>query len=416
MGAPLGEQEVLLSKLGRMSVGKTGLEGQYEALLFGKPGTQEIEVNAAGQLIRILEKKPFESGETLKTTIYGELQTFVYNLLSAHKSGSAVVMNAQTGEVLAMVSYPSFDPHVFEDGILENEWRALLNDPYRPLTNKATSGLYAPGSVFKMIVALAALDAGIDPLKTHSCVGGVLVGNHMFHCHKPGGHGQMDLKSAITESCDVYFYEVAQKVGIEKIAQMALKFGLGAKTALDFPSEKEGLIPGKEWKQRVKKDSWKVYDTILSSIGQGYILSSPLQLAQLTARLATGKAITPRLTGENPIFESLDVLPVHLKIIQESMENVVNHPFGTGYASRLESVKYSGKTATSQVKRISMRERALNLHQSRSWGDKDHAIFTGYGPSESPKYVVAVVIEHGGSGSRIAAPIAGAIFKWLLEK
>ena len=416
VGAPSKDREAYLAKLGRVSVGKTGLEFFYDDTLFGKPGMDEIENNAAGQLIRVLDKRESIPGNILKTTLNADLQLFIYNLLLEHKSACAVVMDVKTGDILALVSYPSFDPHIFEDGVSESQWKELLNDPYRPLTNKAVSGIYAPGSSFKMIVALAALEAGIDPHATHFCSGGINVGNHIFHCHKPCGHGPMDMKSAICESCDVYFYELAQKVGIDRISKMAQKFGLGEKTSLNFPAERSGLVPSKQWKMDVKQESWKLYDTILSSIGQGYVLSTPLQLAQMTARLATGKMVTPEiLQKENVVFQDLNV--ANLKVIQDAMEAVVNHPFGTGYFSRLEGVKYSGKTATSQVKRISMQERSLNLHRTgnHAWKDKDHAIFTGYGPSENPQYAVVVLVEHGGSGSKAAAPIAKEIFKKLLE-
>ncbi len=416
VGSPAKEKEAYFVKLGRVSVGKTGLELLHEDSLFGKPGMEEIENNAAGQVVRVLEKKDALPGEVIKTTLNADLQLFIYQLLSPHKSACAAVMDVKTGEILALVSYPSFDPHLFEDGILESQWRELLNDPYHPLTNKATSGLYAPGSSFKMIVALAALEAGIDPHETHFCSGGITVGNHVFHCHKSWGHGSMDMKSAIAESCDVYFYELAQKVGIDRIGKMAEKFGFGEKTPLNFQGERSGLVPSKAWKKEVKKDSWKVYDTILSSIGQGYVLSTPLQLIQMTARLATGKRVAPSILQKDPlVFEDLNVK--NLKSIQEAMEAVVNHPFGTGYASKLETVKYSGKTGTSQVKRISMQERNSNLHRTghHAWADKDHAIFTGYGPSENPKYAVVVVVEHGGSGSKVAAPLAKEIFKKLLE-
>lgn len=407
-----------LLKLGRVGIGKTGLEVMQESKLFGSPGTEEVEINAAGQLIRVLSKTGATQGEDLHTTLDSGLQSFVYEVLSPYKSGCAIVMNAQTGAILAMASYPGFDPHIFEDGISDQDWKALLINPYKPLTNKMTSGLYAPGSSFKMIVALSALEMGIDPDATSTCGGGLHVGNHIFHCHKNDGHGEMTMKSAIRESCDVYFYELAQKVGIERIAKTARNFGFGEKTLLDFPSEKQGLVPDRAWKETHKKQSWKLFDTILSSIGQGYILSTPMQLAQMTARLATGKRITPYIIKQEITpHPSLDIPSNHLAIMRDAMNEVVNHPFGTGYASRLEDVLYAGKTGTSQVKRISMKDRLSGAYRSqeKEWAEKDHALFVGYGPLVNPQYVVVVVIEHGGSGSRTAAPIARSIFEKILR-
>ncbi len=406
-------------KLGRVGIGKTGLEVMQESKLFGSPGTEEVEVNAAGQLIRVLSKTHATQGKDLLTTLDLNLQRFVYDLLSPYKSGCAIVMNTQTGEILAMASYPGFDPHAFEDGILEQDWKTLLTSPYKPLTNKTTSGLYAPGSAFKMVVALSALEMGIDPNATSTCNGGLHVGNHIFHCHKNWGHGEMNMKSAIRESCDVYFYELSQKIGIERISKTAKELGFGEKTSLDFPSEKQGLLPNKAWKESHKKESWKVFDTILSSIGQGYILSTPMQLAQMTSRLATGKMIVPHVVKqENVSFSDLNINQKNLIVIRESMEAVMNHYLGTGYASRLEESPYAGKTGTSQVRRISMKDRLSGAYrtQEKAWNEKDHALFVGYGPLVNPQYTVVVVIEHGGSGSRTAAPIAKSIFERILHK
>ena len=406
-----------LSRLGSVYVGKTGVEKIFDEDLFGMPGAEEIEVNAAGQSIRKLSNSPSKKGEDLKITINSMWQKKAYDLLAEHKSGSIIVMNAKTGAIHALVSYPGYDPHIFEEGISKENWETLLEDIYRPLNNKATSGLYAPGSTLKMIVALAALEAGVPKTEEHFCSGSIMLGDHTFHCHKKGGHGTLDMVGALRESCDVYFYEVAQKIGIDKIAHMASRFGLGSKTLLDFPSEKAGLVPSKSWKMEKKKESWKMFDTILSSIGQGYFLSTPLQLAQMTARLATGKEITPHLIEkESPIFLPLNILPQDLDLIQEGMQQVMNHPRGSAFWLKSEGLTAAGKTGTSQVKRISMKERKRGNYQSEDlqWKERDHAVFVGYAPFENPEFVAVVLIEHGGWGSRIAAPIGVEILKMCL--
>lgn len=411
-----------LLQLPGFRIGKTGLEKQYDEVLRGAAGTSQVEVNAVGRTIRELERTPGRPGQDLVLSLDARLQTFVQARLSNEKSASAVVLDTLTGGVLAMGSVPSYDPHAFSFGMTTQEWRELVNDPLHPLTNKAIAGLYNPGSTFKMVVALAALESGIGPGHDVYCPGYYELGNARFHCWRRAGHGRLDMIGGIKNSCDVYFYDIARRVGIQRIAAMARRFGLGSEVGIDLPGELGGTIPTKDWKLAEIGKPWQGGETLVSAIGQGFVLTTPLQLAVMTARLASGKAITPRLTrrliaegGGGDVFEPADFPPLdlparHLDIVRTGMDAVVNEPGGTAYSRRIEQegLQMAGKTGTAQVRRITMAERRQGVikNEDLPWRRRDHALFVAYAPVEAPRYCCSVVVEHGGGGSTTAAPIA----------
>ncbi|MEO1248758.1 MAG: penicillin-binding protein 2 [Pseudomonadota bacterium] len=398
-------------------IGKIGIEKRYEDVLRGHAGTSQVEVNAVGRVIRELDRSDGTPGQDLHLTIDIGLQSIVQELLSKEYSAAAVVMDVHNGDVYSLVSSPSYDPNLFAGGIGTHDWRRLLNDPYNPLTNKAVTGQYSPGSTFKMITALAALEAGVANTETSVwCPGFMRLGNHRFHCWRHHGHGWMELKDAIEQSCDIYFYEMALKVGVDRIAEMANRFGLGQKLGLDIPGESEGLIPTQAWKQATIGEPWQKGESLVSAIGQGFVLATPMQLAVMTARLVNGgKAVTPRLSvldpaDTYPIFPDIGVSEQSLRAVVKGMEAVVVGRRGTARASSIdfEGMQMGGKTGTSQVKRITMAERAAGIvkQEDRPWRDRHHALFVGFAPIEAPRYATAVVVEHGGSGSKSAAPLA----------
>jgi penicillin-binding protein 2 len=415
-----------LLELPAFTTGKNGAERQHDLTLRGAAGTSQIEVNAAGRVIRELKQRRNEAvpGKELVLSLDAELQLFVYEQLAAHKSASAVVMNVEDGEVLALGSAPSYDANAFSRGISPAYWNALINDPLSPLTNKAVAGLYAPGSTFKMIVALAALGAGIGPGDPAFCRGWLELGNARFHCWKKHGHGWLDMIGGIQQSCDVYFYELAKRTGIDRISEMAVRFGLGQSLEVDLPGERPGVVPTREWKLGAIGEPWQKGETLVTAIGQGFILATPLQLAVMAARIATGRAVTPRVTrgfreveGEGPVmgaevpaFPPLDVPEAHLKLVREAMDAVVNQPKGTAYRRRIaeEGLEMAGKTGTSQVRRITKAERDAGVKKNEDlpWRFRDHALFVAFAPVHKPRYCCAVVVEHGGGGSAVAAPVA----------
>ncbi len=406
-----------LLKLPDMKIGKNGVELMFEERLRGTAGTRHIEVNVLGQPVRELAKKPPVSGGTLQLTIDSRLQEFIVARLG-EQSGAVVVMNVHDGDLLALVSMPGFDPNAFSKGIRTEYWKALNANERVPLLNKAITGQYPPGSTFKMLVGLAALRAGkINAQTTVYCPGHFMLGNHRFNCWKPEGHGAMNYKSAIAQSCDTFFYTAGRAVGIEAIAQMAHEFGLGQSTALGLMGEKPGIIPDPEWKRRVRGTIWHPGETINTSIGQGDVLTTPLQLAVMTARMVNGgKKILPRLTTETAIRAEgyLDIDPEHLKLAIEGMDMVTNDPRGTAYASgiREPAMRFGGKTGTSQVRRITIR----GQDQSKiPWRFRHHALFVGYGPLPKPAYCCAVMIEHGGGGASAAAPVARDVMRKTFE-
>ena len=401
--------------------GKTGLEKQYNKNLQGGFGRVEEEVNAYGRVLRKLAHKQGDSGEDLYLTIEMSLQDYIQKRIKG-LSASVVVMDTKTGDVLGFVSSPSFDPNNFTRGVDAKQWKELMTDIKRPLNNKVLTGQYAPGSTFKMVVALAALENKItSPYETVYCRGHMQIGNRRFHCWKREGHGTVDMRDSLIESCDIYYYDLAKKVGIENIAAMARKLGLGEKTKIAMPFERTGLIPDKAWKRRRFRASWHVGETVLASIGQGYVLTTPIQLAVMTARLASGKAVQPNLimkTSEEeaaPEFEKLDIKPKHLAVMRDAMAKVVSSSYGTAYWSRIgkRALEMAGKTGTAQVRRISKEEREKGVIKNKdlAWKQRDHALFVGYAPQKNPRYAVSVVVEHGGSGSVAAAPIARDVLK-----
>jgi penicillin-binding protein 2 len=330
-------------------------------------------------------------------------------------------MEVNTGEVLALVSTPGYDANLFPNGIGHADWAEIRDNPYRPQTNKAVTGQYAPGSTFKMTVMLAALEAGIGAGFTTNCKGFIEYGERKFHCWKRWGHGPVNITRSIRQSCDIFYYELSQKVGIDRIAKMARRLGLGTHTGIDITGEYPGVIPDEGWKQATIGDYWRGGDTLVAAIGQGYVLATPLQLAQMTARIATGKAITPHLTRDlfegdkvrvrpEPEFESLGLKDASLKMVRTAMGQVVNHEEGTARGSRLTGSAWqmAGKTGTSQVRGISAAERLTGVLKNKDidWLRRDHALFVAFAPIKEPRYAVSVLVEHGGGGSKAAAPVA----------
>ena len=411
-------------------VGKTGLEKQYNDILTGEAGTLRVEVNAFGRTLRDLSRREGVAGSDLKLTLDARLQQYAQDILSADLSGSAVVMDVDTGAVLAMASYPSYDPNAFVKGIPSKLWKSLLDNPANPLNNKAIDGQYPPGSTFKMLTGIAGLEAGvIDENTSFYCNGHLSLGKSRFHCWKKEGHGRMNIVDALTQSCDVFFYEVALKVGIEKISEVARRFGLGADVAYDFSGAKAGLVPDEAWKRANLEEGWHRGETVIVGIGQGYLKTTPLQLATMTARMVnTGKAVKPWLVqskgGEilKPEWPDLVASPSHLALVRMGMDKVVNTARGTAYSSRFQSIDplipemMGGKTGTSQVKRITMEERAAGVkNENLPWKFRHHALFVGYAPLDKPRFATCVVVEHGVGGGKAAAPKARDILYKAIE-
>jgi penicillin-binding protein 2 len=418
-----------LLQLPGFRIGKSGLEKVYDLKLRGTAGASEVEVNALGRVIRELDRHDGDPGVELVTTLDIGLQQYVQQRLAAHQSASAVLIDVYTGDVLAMGSAPSFDPSSFNRGLSAAEWQSLSTDPAHPLTNKTLAGQYPPGSTFKTMTALAALESGMDPGYSVFCPGFLALGNLQFHCWWHQGHGTLNLVGGIKHSCDVYFYDVARRVGIDAIAAMARRFGLGQPTGIDLPGEKSGLIPDTAWKKTVMKDSWHPGETLVAGIGQGFIQTTPLQLAVMTARIANGGyQLKPRLvrpakiteeTGPDPAkleFPSLGINPDHLRLVWEGMRMVVNDADGTAYGVRITQpgMAMAGKTGSAQVRRITMAERMVGVRKNENlpWAMRDHALFIAFAPVGQPRYAAAVVVEHGGGGAKVAGPIAHDI---LLE-
>jgi penicillin-binding protein 2 len=410
-----------LLELPGFRIGKSGVEKQYDEILRGKQGRKQVEVDAVGRVVdeRIEERIEPTPGQDLVLSIDSGLQQFVQQRLASELSASAVVLDAQTGDVLALGSAPAYDPSMFTRGVTVREWQDLTTDPLRPLANKATGGEYAPGSTFKMLVALAALKRGIDPNRHVFCPGVFRVGNTNFHCWKKGGHGSVDMYNAHKLSCDVFFYDTAMQTGIDNIAEMARKFGLGAQTGIDAPGERRGLIPDSNRKRATYGEPWYPGETPSAGIGQGFITATPLQLAVMTARMATGRAVVPQfrrtaLVGadQSPAPEppALDIPERHLEIVREGMRRVTNEQGGTAFRARIAEpgMEMAAKTGTAQVRHISMSEHlsGVRKNQDLPWQQRDHALFVAFAPVGAPRYALSVVVEHGGGGSAVAGPIA----------
>ena len=410
-----------ISKMPLLNIGQQGLEKSFNEVLVGKPGNREIEVNASGRIIREISKKISIKGNNVNLSIENRLQTFVSTKLSNHKAGSIVVMDTNNGEILSMVSFPNFDSNLIVKKPNQKYWNYLLKNLLSPLTDRSTQGLYSPGSTFKMIVAIAALTNGIiNSENVFFCNGKLNFGDRTFHCWKTNGHGNMNIISAIQESCDVFFYNLSIKVGIERIAEVAKDFGLGQIYPIKIQNQKKGIVPSKKWKKENLNESWYGGETLIAAIGQGYLLTTPLQLAVMTSRIASGgKQIFPSILKSSELkdFNFMKKYSSAIKIIKNAMFKVVNEKKGTANKSQSKSFNFSGKTGTSQVKKITLTERESKNFRNKEieWKNRDHALFVGYMPSDIPKYAIAVVVEHGGSGASIAAPIAKEVFNFIHE-
>lgn len=415
-----------LLQIPKFQIGKIGVETKLEADLRGRAGTRRIEVNAGGRVMRELSRDEFTPGRDMQLTIDHGLQNYAQARLAGESAG-CVVMDVETGDLLAMASAPSFDPNLFVRGISSKDYGELRENKYRPLFNKTVQGTYPPGSTFKVMTGLAALQAGvIGPKETVYCPGHMTVGGRRFHCWKRGGHGWMNLDDALAQSCDVYFYEAAQRVGIDPLAELCHEFGLGERHDLPISAVAEGLIPSTKWKARIRDEAWQPGDTLNSSIGQGFVLTSPLQLAVMTARLASGRAVQPRLVKsidgvEVPIAEAprLNVSEAHMDLVRHGMWSVSNGRRGTARRSRIvtEGVEMAGKTGTSQVRNITAAERARGVTRNDQlpWERRDHGLFICYAPYDNPKYAVATIVEHGSGGSTAAAPPSRDILLYALH-
>ena len=443
-----------------LRVGKIGLEKTFENDLIGTNGVQRYEVNAYGKRINQIDHKDGEKGKNIKLTIDTEIQKFSNQLLT-DKSGSISVMDIYTGEIVAMHSSPSFDPSLFLYGITSKDWKQIRENPLKPLINKTISGLYSPGSTIKPLVALSALENDvITPNFTVKCTGKMEMYGQAYHCWKEKGHGFMKLRNAIKQSCDTYFYETARKLGVDRLSITALKFGLGDEVLNGiFPNEKKGLVPNTKWKKDTLGVGWVLGETLITGIGQGYIQTTPLQLCLMMAQLANGGfKIYPKIVvdenqdtlenikykmalnankekGENiiPGIRAVEELfniknekytrlfknPENVKFVLESVFASTNELYGTSYSSRIEDPKYqfAGKTGTAQVKRITEEARELDLKTSQiPYKERDHALYIAYGPYKNPRYAVSIIVEHGGSGSSTAAPIAKKLFKFIIDR
>ncbi|MEM7047913.1 MAG: penicillin-binding protein 2 [Pseudomonadota bacterium] len=396
-------------------VGKSGLEAFYEKRLRGKVGRIRTEINALGRVVREVSREPAQTGTPLRLTVDAQLQNYGYGLLNNHKSASAVVMDAHTGQVRALVSSPSFDPNKFATGMDSKTWHDLLHHPQHPLVNKAIAGTYAPGSTFKLVVALAGLEAGvITPQEVISCQGYIGVSDRRFHCWKKQGHGPVDLVQAIAQSCDVYFYQLARRLGIARIAKMAQRYGLGESVGIDLPGEHRGLIPSRAWKMAWRGESWHLGETLITGIGQGYTLTTPLQLAVMTAGIINGgKLLTPYIGIARTPPQEIGGSNIARALVTHAMNEVTSGERGTARGAQAQDPRYrfGGKTGTSQVRSISLSERETGVLKDDEvpWALRDHALFVGFAPQDAPRLVASVIVDHGGSGSSVAAPIAGAL-------
>ena len=411
-----------------LKVGKTGLEKTFENELIGTNSIERYEVNAYGKRISQLEFQKGDKGKNIKLTIDTDIQNLCNQLL-ANKAGSISIMNVFTGEIIAMHSSPSFDPNLFLFGINQDDWELIRNNPMKPLVNKTISGQYSPGSTIKPIVALSALENKIinKDFKVF-CKGKIESYGQTYHCWKKEGHGSVDLKEAMKQSCDTYFYEISRLLGVDRLSDTAKKFGLGDKILKNlFNNEQTGLIPNTKWKKNNLGRNWLLGETMITGIGQGYIQTTPLQLCFMTAQIANGGyKIKPKIIVDNEIqsvlsknYEPLFNNQKNIKLIQEAMFSSVNEIRGTSYSSRINDPKYqfAGKTGTAQVKRITKLDRELDLDTSEiPYEERDHALYIAFGPYKSPQYAMNIIIEHGGSGSSAAAPIAKELFKILIDK
>ena len=431
-----------------MAVGKTGLERRLDKDIIGKVGFQRYEVNAFGKRIKQIQVDQGEAGKSFKTTLDSEVQQFTSEILK-DKAASVCVMDIYNGDIIAMVSSPPYDPNAFVHGVDKDYWNSLISNKRKPLINKAISGLYPPGSTIKTLVALSALENKIiNPSQRFNCTGKIELFGEKFHCWKKKGHGFMNLRSGIKRSCDVYFYEIARKLGVDRLSETAKKFGLGKKVLNNFAEERSGVVPSTDWKKKFIGQNWYLGETLHSGIGQGYFQSTPMQLCLMTAQIANGGfEIKPRILfdktknslkeylkfkNENPgqplpqelLVSNFDLKPLfrnqeNIKIIKDAMYSSTNEPGGTSYRSRIDDNRFTfaGKTGSSQIKRFTEAQREAEVKQEQlKYENRDHALFIAFAPVNDPKYAISVVVEHGGTGSKAAAPIAKQVIKKVLER
>ena len=413
-----------LLRLPDFRIGKTGIERSYDEVLRGRSGLSQVEVNALGREIREVERREGEPGRDIGLSLDLELQQFCFERLSLELSASAVVLDVRSGGILALASVPSYDPSLFTNGLKRTVWTELSTSPRTPLVNKCIRGQYPPGSTFKMMTAMAALEAGIiTPSYRVHCSGSTWIGAAEFHCWKDHGHGRLDLLQALGQSCDVYFYDVARRTGIDTIAVMANRFGLGQVVGVDLPGEQPGNIPTTAWKKHRFGVGWHKGETLVCGIGQGYVNATPLQLAVMAARLATGRKIVPALVHGPATAppEPLGVSQANLEAVLRGMREVVHGGRGTARQAALDlpGIEVAGKTGTSQVRRMTATERAMGAERRKKlevpWVQRDHALFVCFAPYQDPRYAVSVVVEHGVGGAKVAAPIARDIMRKALE-
>ncbi|SNB61413.1 peptidoglycan glycosyltransferase [Arboricoccus pini] len=423
-----------LFRLPDFRTGKAGIERAYDAELRGKAGIERLEVNAIGREIRELDNIEGDSGDDLTLSIDLDLQRYAFERLSEHRAAAAVIVEIATGAVRCMASVPSYDPGTFTNPLPPDVWAALRDDPAHPLINKCVRGQYPPGSTFKMMTALAALEAGVVTPQTRvNCPGSMQLGNLTFHCWRKGGHGSLNIVQAIAHSCDVFFYEMARRVGVDTLAQTSHRFGLGAPLGIDLPGEQGGIVPTVAWKKKRFGQAWQRGETLITGIGQGYMLTTPLQLAVMTARLANGgREVHPWLvrgkdahvaegTGGNA--NSLGLKPENLKLVLQGMFDVVNANYGTGRGAAIpqngifQGIRLAGKSGTAQVRRISMASRLSGAYKrkNRPWEELDHALFVAFAPFDDPKYAAGVIVEHGEGGAKVAGPVARDLIMKAIE-
>ena len=431
-----------------MAIGKTGLERKLDEQIIGKVGYQRYEVNAFGKRIREIKIDEGQAGKSFKTTLDYEVQKYTNELLK-DKAAAVCVMDVYNGDIVSLVSSPTFEPNEFVHGLDKAYWNSLIKNDKKPLANKALSGLYPPGSTIKTLVALSALENKIiRPLDTFRCKGKIELYGEKFHCWEKDGHGIVNLRRGIQRSCDVYFYEVARKLGVDRLSETAKRFGLGKKVLKDFIEERSGVVPNTKWKKKFIGQNWYLGETLHSGIGQGYFQSTPLQLCLMTAQIANGGfKIKPRIIvdgkkdnlrnylkhkSENPndplptdlLVSNFNLEPLfknqeHINLIKDAMFSSSNEPGGTSYIHRFDDPKYTfaGKTGSSQIKRFTEEQREAEVKQeSLPYKDRDHALFVAFAPYKNPQYAISVLVEHGGSGGKAAAPIAKKVIKKVLER
>ncbi|MBU2956480.1 penicillin-binding protein 2 [Paracoccus sp. 1_MG-2023] len=413
-------------RLPDFQLGKIGVEGRMEEVLRGKAGARRVEVNSTGREMRQLSRQEGEQGATVQLTVDAALQNYAAQRMG-EESAAAVVIDCRSGDLVSVCSSPSFDPNKFVRGISSKDYRALMDHDHRPLADKTVQGVYPPGSTFKMVTLLAGLESGvINAGSRYYCPGYTELGTRRFHCWRRGGHGSVDAITSLEQSCDVYYYELAQRVGIDRIAAMARKLGLGQRHDLPMSAVSEGIAPDRAWKKARYDQAWQIGDSLNASIGQGYVLASPMQLAVMTARIATGRQVSPALirsidgVRQDPAeAPPLDISDSSLRIARMGMEAVMNSSRGTARSSRItrEDWHMAGKTGTSQVRNITAAERARGVvsNDQLPWNRRDHALFVCFAPYDAPRYAVSVVVEHGGGGSTVAAPIARDILLFALN-